>query len=266
MLPALILAGGLGTRLAKTVPNLPKSLAPIHNTPFLQLLLQQLQETKIISKVVLALGHRAPDVIDYLHTSLFSFPIEISLESAPLGTGGAILNALDKIDSDYFLTMNGDSFFDLPFVEFLSFHRKMGAQLTIACTELDEASRYGMIKMNADSQIISFSEKSHIPLKGWVSTGIYLMQKNLFSTLPKTPCSLEKDLFPQILASGTRDIAKRQGANEDPKDAAKLMQPKTDSSGCLGIYGFPHAGTFIDIGTHLSYHEAQKTLKPWILT
>ncbi len=234
MIPALILAGGMGTRLAQTVPNLPKTLAPIYKTPFLHLLIEQLASTKIISKIVLALGHKASHVIDYIESKTFAIPIEISLETAPLGTGGAILHALDTIDTDLFLTVNGDSFFDIPFSDFLNFHLLKSSSLTIACTEIEQASRYGRIEMDESLKIISFTEKSDAPQRGWVSTGMYLMQKSLFSTLPKGACSLERELFPRFLKSG--------------------------------IYGFSYIGTFIDIGTDVSYYEAQKTLKPWIIS
>lgn len=232
MISALILAGGLGTRLAQTVPYLPKALAPIQGIPFLQILLRQLQRANLFSKVILALGHKSSFIEHFLCSTSFPFPIEISIEPSPLGTGGAIFHALEKIDSDLFLTMNGDSYFDLSFSSFLHFHQAKQAAISIACTEIEDAARYGSIEMDTSQRILNFSEKSASSRKGWISTGIYLLQKSLFTNLPHVPCSLEKDLFPRFLEKG--------------------------------LFGYSHRGTFIDIGTHHSYMQAQETLKPWI--
>lgn len=231
MIPALILSGGKGTRLAQTVPHLPKILAPIQKTPFLQLLIEQLEKSGIFSKIILALGYKASYILDYLQMKPFSIPIEISLESSPMGTGGAILQALDKINTNVFMTLNGDSFFDLPFQKFLDFHQKKQADLSIGCIEMNNASQYGLLEIDSLGRILKFSEKS-TAMNGLISAGIYLMQKNLFTTLPLAPCSLEKDLFPRFLEKRA--------------------------------FAFPHTGTFIDIGTALTYREAQNTLIPWI--
>ena len=232
MIPALILAGGLGTRLAQTVPHLPKALAPICETPFLHLLLRQLQRTGIISKIILALGHKASLIESTELPSGFSLPLEMSLESTPLGTGGAILNAMNKIDTDLFFAMNGDSFFDLSFGAFLNFHQSHQAALSIACTEVADTARYGSLKIDSSGRILHFGEKSSNVYSSWINAGIYLMEKKLFSNIPFAPYSLEKDLFPRFLK-------KR-------------------------IFAFAHQGVFIDIGTQHDYYEAQKTLKPWL--
>lgn len=228
---AIILAGGLGTRLAQTVPHLPKVLAPIQGVPFILLLLQQLERSLLFSRVILALGHKSLDIQKTLQPEKFSFSLEYSIETSPLGTGGALLKALEKVESDLFLAMNGDSYLDLSFSSFIYFHKIKEASLSIACLEVEDASRYGSIEMDPSQRIVSFSEKSAISQKGYISAGIYLMQKSLLDHLPVTACSIEKDLFPSFLE-------KR-------------------------VFGYPCSATFIDIGTKDSYLDAQETLKQW---
>lgn len=230
MVAAVILAGGLGTRLAQTVPHLPKALAPIQGVPFLQLLLQQLEKSGIISKIVLALGHKAASIQEFLtHTSL---PIHYSIEPSPLGTGGALLHALPQADGQTLLVLNGDSFFDLSLSHFLDFHRAHAADLSIACREVEDTSRYGSVEWDSTFQIRGFREKSSLSQPGWINAGLYLIQKDLLKRFSPGIYSLEKDFFPQFLKK-------------------KAL-------------AYPNAGSFIDIGTPNSYNEAQELLKPWI--
>src|SRR3989338_8535502 len=121
MVCGIILAGGLGTRLAQTVPYLPKVLAPIQGVPFLELLLHRLGKAAILSKVILALGHKAADIQRFLQQKPFLVSIDFSIESTPLGTGGALLLALNQTDAETLLVLNGDSFFDLPLADFYAF-------------------------------------------------------------------------------------------------------------------------------------------------
>lgn len=234
MVPVLILAGGLGSRLAHTVPHLPKALAPIQNTPFIHLLLRQIEKSALFSKIILALGHKASLIEQAALPSNLSIPIEISRESIPLGTGGAILNTLDRIESDVFMVMNGDSFFDISFSRFFHFFYASKASVSIACAPIPATDpyRYGTLQLDLSGRVLKFSEKTNMPTSHWISTGIYLMKKELFADLPLIQLSLENDLFPRFLEKG--------------------------------IFGYIQQATFIDIGTHESYHEAQNTLKPWL--
>lgn len=232
MYSALILAGGFGTRLSQTVPNLPKVLAPIQGIPFLKLLIEQLEQSKLFSNIVLGLGYRSSNVIEFLKNNSFSIPIHLSIETKPLGTGGAIVQALNQIKGDCFLVMNGDSFCNLSLPSFLTFHQEKQALFSIACSKVDNASRYGSLKWDETRRITHFLEKTEECKPGWISAGIYWTEKKLFKDLPHVSYSIEKDLLPLFLKSP--------------------------------IFAYPHEGTFIDIGTHESYYKAQKTLKPWI--
>lgn len=218
MIDVIILAGGLGTRLRDTVPDLPKPLAPINGRPFLDILLNQIKPLPI-SKTILAIGYRATQIIDYYKSS----SLEFSIEDTPLGTGGALKKALEKSVAPYLLVMNGDSYLDFSLQALL----QKNADLVIACREVENASRYGKIKIEANGRISSFSEKSPIQEKGIINGGIYLMKRNLLDAFEGV-FSLEQDVFPKILE----------------KD----------------VYATLCHGKFIDIGTKDSFFEAQTLL------
>src|SRR3990167_7499676 len=185
MVDAIILAGGFGTRLAPVLPHLPKALAPIRNSPFLELLLEQLQASGIVSKVVLALGHKAAHIEEYLRQKAYVFPIGLSIEDSPQGTGGAVRLALDKTASDTLLIVNGDSYFDLDLGAFWRAHLDKQGAGSIACREMEDTSRYGTLGINSSHGIHSFREKNGCHEKGWINAGIYLLHKDLFSSLPQ---------------------------------------------------------------------------------
>lgn len=231
MIDAIILAGGLGTRLAQTVPHLPKALAPIQGIPFIQLLLKQLETSGIVSKIVFALGHKADAIQAFLQTQSTRIPIEVSVEPTPLGTGGALLYALNKTESETLLVLNGDTYFDLPLCHFFEFHQIREADITLACRKVKDTSRFGSVIIAPDQRIISFREKEPIPYPGWINGGLYLIEKNLLSSFPPGTHSIETDFFPHLLE--------------------KKVLAYTDS------------GCFVDIGTQETYFAAQELLKPW---
>lgn len=226
---AIILAGGLGTRLQQTVPGVPKALAPILGIPFLKILLQQLDESRFFSKVILALGHRAQQIEEAI-TPIYSFKLVYSVETDPLGTGGAILHALPRIEGETFFVCNGDSYSDISFASFYAFHKTKKGELSLVCRELEDTSRYGSILFDEELRVLQFNEKSSAIAKGWISCGMYLFEKKIFAPFKQSCSSLEKDLFPHFLSHK--------------------------------IFAYPHTGSFIDIGTKDSYEMAQEYLKP----
>jgi D-glycero-alpha-D-manno-heptose 1-phosphate guanylyltransferase len=231
MIDAIVLAGGLGTRLRQTVPNLPKALAPIQGVPFLQILLNQLNGSPLISRIVMALGHQSEAIADFLQKGSL---VDCSIETNPLGTGGAILLALSKTSLKTLLIVNGDTFFDIDLKAFYEFHTRNKSRATLAVRyEEKEAGRYGCMEFGSDRRILNFVEKSPSVRAGWVSGGIYLIEKEMFAPFT-VGCSysMERDFLPLFLRKG--------------------------------VYAYPDPGVFIDIGTADSYTEAQQILKPWI--
>ncbi len=227
-LDVLILAGGLGTRLASTVPHLPKVLAPIGNVPFLTILLRQLFLSQgMLSRIFFALGHKASYILSFLETISSPIPLIPLQEDTPLGTGGALLNAYPHTSSNTLLVLNGDSFFDLPLETFLQFHHTQNGQATLATRHVDDTRRYGLLQLDPTNRILALEEKPTHATPGWINAGIYLFQREWlapFARLPP-PFSLERDLLPQLLTQR--------------------------------VVAFRHSGLFIDIGTKESYLAAQ---------
>jgi mannose-1-phosphate guanylyltransferase len=191
-----ILAGGLGTRLAGAVPDLPKALAPVGGRPFLDHLLDWL-EGHGARRIVLLLGHRA----DQIEAHLAARPrprleFALSVEPAPLGTGGALGFARAHFRSDPVLVVNGDTFVDSDLAALARAHAASGAPATMLCVEVADAGRYGRVEI-ADGRIRSFREKDP-SFRGAaaINAGIYLVSRALISAIPTgRPVSLERDVF-----------------------------------------------------------------------
>ena len=219
---AIILAGGFGTRLRNIVPDRPKGLAPIRGTPFLDLLLHQLFNSEIIERVILALGDRHEQIVDYYRTS--SLNLEYSIESTPLGTGGAVKQAAKFVNSPHYFVINGDTFTPLSFKSMFNYHITENADLTLAYGKTADPARYGGLLIN-EGRIEAFHEKTKI--SPWVSAGIYLLSQEII--FPENLVfSIEKDLFPFLTHK-------------------KMM-------------GYFVQEDFIDIGTEHSYINAQEVL------
>jgi len=230
-LDTIILAGGLGTRLREVVPDLPKSLAPINNKPFLDVLLSVLNKWDCVGKVVIAVGHMADKIIEkYKGTSEYNFEIHFSVEAELLGTGGAIKKALPQTETDNVLVLNGDSYVETDLNDLVKKHMKTSASMTIVLREAENTSRYGRVKLNSDNRIVCFEEKTPEPSKGYINEGMYLIKRNLFDEVKENiVISLEKELLPVFIKEG--------------------------------VYGYISSGKFIDIGIPEKYINADNYLK-----
>lgn len=222
---AIILAGGLGTRLKHVVPNLPKPLAPINGIPFLDILLNQIATYDKIKRVIFATGYKSDLISSHFSQKNYPFSLTFSKEETPLGTGGAVKLAHKHVQSSQYYVFNGDSYLDIDFEMFIQNHH---AALTIACRHVDNVSRYGEIELDAHHKILSFKEKSTQDKPGWINGGIYLMNKEL-KFPQKDNFSLENDFFPTLIHN-------------------------------IEVFGYPVHGKFIDIGTENSYKLAQEVL------
>ena len=136
---AVILAGGLGTRLRPLTINTPKTLVPVLNIPFLEYVVRRLSQHNV-SEVVLALSHLPQPIEDYFGTgSRFGIKLNYILEETPLGTAGAVKNAENFLD-ETFLVLNGDIFTDLDLTAMMDFHSNRESRVTIALTPAREAA------------------------------------------------------------------------------------------------------------------------------
>lgn len=172
---AIVLAGGLGTRLRSVVSNLPKPMALIGNKPFLEYLLRYLQENGI-TRVILSVGYKWKTIKEYFGDKFEKIELVYSLEDEPLGTGGAIKKALTLCQENKIFIINGDTFFD---IDMKSLELKNGSQLTLSLKQMNYFDRYDCIETNKDGFVINFREKGFRE-KGNINGGIYLMSKNIF--------------------------------------------------------------------------------------
>jgi D-glycero-alpha-D-manno-heptose 1-phosphate guanylyltransferase len=197
---ALVLAGGFGTRLRPAFAG-PKVLAPVQGRPFITYLLDRL-ETAGIRRVVLCTGYLAGEVKAALGERHGRLILHHSPEPAPLGTGGALRNALALSESDPVLVLNGDSWCDFHLPTMLAMHRARYACATIWLTPVDWADRFGRVELGAGGAIAGFAEKGRSG-PGWVNAGAYLLSRELLESIPlQCAVSLEREVFPSRVGRG----------------------------------------------------------------
>ena len=198
----IILAGGLGTRLRTVVDDMPKCMAPISNKPFLYYLLQWLNKYDA-SRVILSVGYLHEIIENWVadNKNLFNFEIDFAIENEPLGTGGAIRLAFEKINSDKVVIINGDTFFDIDIDSFFKQHNQSNAILSIALKPMNKFDRYGNVLMN-NNKITDFKEKVFCE-SGLINGGIYVLNKDnpFFDDLP-AKFSFETDVLNRSARKG----------------------------------------------------------------
>ena len=195
----LILVGGQGKRLRQVVCDKPKPLADINGRPFLDILIRYVTGYGF-RRIILCTGYMSSLVKEHYRTGTDDVEILFSEEQEPLGTGGAIKNAEALIRSNPFLVMNGDSYCAADLGAFVDFHRRKNARLSIvlACSETNE--EYGSVTFDFSNRITSFSEKVFRAEKTVINAGLYLMNKDVLSTMPRERrFSLEYNLFPNMV-------------------------------------------------------------------
>lgn len=189
----VILVGGQGTRIRSVLPNVPKPMALILGRPFLEYVLDFISTKKII-RVHMAIGYLGHIIEQHFGPLYKGLALSYSKEVSPLGTGGAILKAVKSIDDEYFMVMNGDSFADFDIADLIAnFEHKN--QNIIVVKWVPDVSRYG--KVNFKKYISSFSEKGEIG-GGYINTGIYVLNQNIFKGCNDGPFSLEEHLAKSI--------------------------------------------------------------------
>ncbi len=227
---ALILAGGLGTRLRPVVADRPKPLAEVDGKPFISNLIEILCLNGFRS-ATLCTGHLAERIdLGALGTGI---PLYESRESDPLGTAGALALAAHSraeaghVLSDPILVLNGDSLAEADLSAFTAWFGERTEDAALVATQVTDAGRYGQLVLAGDGRVSRFEEKRPGAGPGAVNAGVYLFRTSVLAALqPNTPAALEKDVLPQLAAEG------RLAAWE----------------GCRSM---------IDIGTPEDYHRAQ---------
>jgi NDP-sugar pyrophosphorylase family protein len=159
--------------------------------------------------------------------SVLDVEIKYSKETLPLGTAGAVKLAEHHLEAaSEFLVMNGDSFLEIDLHQLIRFHREHGALVSMAVVGVEDASRYGTVRMDTNQKVIRFLEKAGSSGPGLINGGVYVFDRSVLEHIPNGPGSLEKDVFPQLLSKG--------------------------------VFALEHHGMFIDIGTPEDYGRAQQ--------
>ncbi len=220
----LILAGGRGTRLRPATGAVPKPIVPVAGRPFLDHLLDQVRAAGF-DRVTLGVGYGASAVEQTIGQARRGLDIHYAYETQPLGTAGAIRNALDVCQAPEILVLNGDSYCDIDLAEFVAAHRERGTPASMVLVECPDRSRFGGTDTDPQGQVIAFHEKRENAGPGLINAGIYLLARRDIAAWPDVPLSLEHDILPDLIEQG--------------------------------LFGWQADADFIDIGTPESYGRAQ---------
>jgi D-glycero-alpha-D-manno-heptose 1-phosphate guanylyltransferase len=221
---AIILAGGFGTRLRARITDVPKPMAPIQGRPFLEFLLDRLVRAGC-ARVVLATGYLSEVIEQHFGSQYRGMQVAYSHEASPLGTGGAVLQALRQITAEPTLVMNGDTWLDMDLGEFVEWARQRAPADAIVLRRVEDVSRFGSVALDAE-RITHFGEK-RFSGPGLINAGIYWLQLASFERYPfPAAFSLENEFFQAHLTE-------------------------------LDLRGFVTEGAFIDIGVPEEFDRAQ---------
>ena len=248
---ALVLAGGLGTRLGEKTKNCPKPMQLINGEPFLNNIIWNLKRHDI-KNIILSIGYLSDKFRQYYKNgSKFGVKIHYIEEDKPAGTGGAIRKC-ERILDEYFLLINGDTLFDINYhdLAYTFLEKTIG---NIALNYVNDVSRYGQIKTEGN-KIISFNEKgkSH---SGYINSGVGIFKKTILDFIKGENSSLEKDVFPKLINNNLLSARKYNSFFIDigiPQtlEKAKTLIPEWKSKGALlldrdGVinedYGYVHS-------------------------
>lgn len=229
---ALILLGGLGSRLRPFTLNRPKPLMPILNRLFISYQLDQLKRHGI-REVILALGHKAGHFRRHLGSGKrWGLRFRYSIEPSPLGTGGAIRQALPFIHGPTFI-LNGDVLSDIDLGHLAKAHHAARAEATLTLVAVDDPAAYGLVETDPEGKILRFLEKpspDQITTR-MINAGCYLFERSMIEWIsPDGPVSVEREVFPQLLREGRR------------------------------LFSYTHGGYWSDIGTLQSYWKTHMDL------
>jgi D-glycero-alpha-D-manno-heptose 1-phosphate guanylyltransferase len=225
---AIILAGGLGTRLRDAVPDLPKCMAPVAGRPFLFYVINALR-MRGVEKFIFSLGYKHEVIEAYLEDQFASLDYKCTVETEPLGTGGAIKLACEKATEDNVVIANGDTLFKIDLPQLAGIHLQKNAGATLALKPMEHFDRYGVVQVADDRKVQGFLEKRFCE-KGLINGGVYVLNvKSFLQQSWPEKFSFEKEYL---------------------------------ESGRYQLYGSIQDQYFIDIGIPEDYDRAQKELQP----
>jgi NDP-sugar pyrophosphorylase family protein len=227
---AVILCGGLGTRLHRVVADRPKALVEVRGRPFVEWLLLGLARNDGIRHVILATGHLGAMIEHHFGDQLWcGIRLSYSHETQPLGTAGALRLAASQAASQHLLVLNGDTYCPHDSRRLLDVHLQNSAAATLWLSRVQDPSGFGSVALDAKGRILGFHEKAAADGRQLASAGIYLIKRDVIATIqPDRAVSLEREVFPSLVGHG--------------------------------LFGVVGAGAFVDIGTPESLKSADVAL------
>lgn len=234
---AILLAGGLGTRLRPAVPELPKCLAPVRGRPFIAYVTDYFRQQGI-KRFIFALGYKSDHFDDFFRSEFPDGGYAVSLEKEPLGTGGAIRQACGLSIEKTVLILNGDTFFRIGLKALSDFHEEKRADCSLCLRPMTDFDRFGVVELDDEARVSRFREKQYYQA-GLINGGVYALDRATFFQEKWPPVfSFEKDYLEKP-ASGGQDcpIAGRR------------------------LFGLVQPAYFIDIGIPDDYRRVQEEYK-----
>jgi len=224
----IVLAGGFGSRLAPWTSHIPKPLLPMLDKTLVERVLDLLPIEEV-DKVIIAAGYRVNDIKHYFNNLDLPFEVIVQPEEEPLGTGGAIANCKEFI-SETFLVINGDLITSVDIGSLIKEHKKSGVLASISLFEVEDPTRFGVVKLTEDNKIIQFQEKPKLEdaFSNLINAGTYVLEPEIFEIMPDGAHSMERDVFTKIAPKGE-------------------------------MLGFEFEGYFVDAGTPSSWLESCRT-------
>ncbi len=239
---AILLAGGLGTRLRSVISDRPKPMALIGDKPFMEYVVHELSRHGI-TDIIFAVGYKGSMVEDYFGDgSRFaaadgsgSLTVRYAYEEELLGTAGAIKNAGKLVTEERFFVLNADTFYQIDYQRLVRMQEDLDLEMTLVLRQVPDASRYGQAVLE-DGRLTAFNEKTAEAKPGTINGGVYLMTRALLDEIPEGKVSLENEMIPRWL-----------------KENRKLG-------------GFVNDGYFIDIGIPEAYYQFMDDVKKGVVS
>lgn len=231
---AILLAGGLGTRLQSVVSDRPKPMALIDDKPFMEYVIHELTRHGI-TEIIFAVGYKGSIVEEHFGDgSGFGVTVSYAYEETLLGTAGAIKNAARFVTEEQVFVLNADTFYQIDYSRLVTLGREKNLEMALVLREVPDVSRYGQAILE-DNLLVGFNEKISEPKSGTINGGIYLLSNALIQEIPEGRVSLENEMIPKWLGEGRR----------------------------LG--GIVNDGYFIDIGIPEEYYRFMEDVKKGVV-
>ncbi len=232
---AILLAGGLGTRLQSVVNDRPKPMAPVCGSPFMRYVIRELC-SRGVRDIIFAVGYKGSMVEEYFADgSAFGIRASYAYEETLLGTAGAIRNAARFLRERDVLVLNGDTFYRLDYRKLYALKEEKGLDMALVLRQVPDVSRYGEASLR-DGRLTAFNEKTAEARPGTINGGVYLLSEELIRRIPEGKVSLENDMIPRWLSEGR------------------------------AIGGFVNEGYFIDIGIPADYRRFIDDVEKGVIT